>query len=231
VESRVKTSRRYDGGARQARTRLTRAAVVDAARTLFLAQGYAATTVEAISDLSGTPVATVYRLFSSKLGILRALLDVSAVGDDEAVAMGDRPHVRALLAETEPRTQLRGFAGLVRDVMSRLAPVHKILVSAAGSDGDAAALLAEHTRQRQEGQGRIVRSLARAGALRPGVRERDAADIVHALMSPELYLLLVFDRTWSPARYERWLAETLIQQLVPHEGERPSPGASPLGMT
>ncbi len=182
---------------------------------LFMDGGYAATTIEAISDLSDTPPATVYRLFSSKLGILRALLDVAAVGDDEAVAMGDRPRVRALLEDADPRNQVLGFAGLARDVMSRLAPVHRILVSAAGSDPDAAELLVEHKRQREKGQGRIARSLARAGALRPNLREREAADIIHALMSPEVYLLLVSDRRWSPERYEEWLGWTLIAQLLP----------------
>jgi AcrR family transcriptional regulator len=215
VTSRVKGQRSYDGTGRQARTRLTRAAVVEAARVLFTDGGYAATTMEAISDLSDTPPATVYRLFSSKLGILRALLDVSAVGDDDAVAMGDRPHVRELLGDPDPRNQVLGFAGLARDVMSRLAPVHRILVSAAGSDADAAALLVEHKRQRETGQGRIARSLARAGALRPPLRERDAADIIHALMSPEVYLLLVSDRRWSPERYEEWLGRTLTAQLLP----------------
>src|SRR5262249_26344259 len=51
----------------QARPRLARAAVVQAARALFLQRGYAATTIEAISDASDVPPATVYRLFSSKL--------------------------------------------------------------------------------------------------------------------------------------------------------------------
>jgi len=215
VTTSVKGQRSYDGTGRQARTRLTRAAVVDAAKVLFVARGYPATTIEAISDLSDTPPATVYRLFSSKLGILRALLDISAVGDDEAVAMGDRPRVQALLEDLDPRHQVLGFAALARDVMSRLAPVHLILVSAAGSDPDAAALLAEHKHQRQKGQGRIAISLARAGALRPRLRERDAADIIHALMSPDVYLLLVSDRGWSPERYEDWLGGTLIAQLLP----------------
>ncbi|HWG63546.1 MAG TPA: TetR/AcrR family transcriptional regulator [Streptosporangiaceae bacterium] len=215
METPVKGRNSYDTTGRQTRTRLTRAAVVEAARVLFLARGYAATTIETISEMSDTPVATVYRLFSSKLGILRALLDVSAVGDDEAVAMGDRPSVRTLLEDQDPRNQLVGFAGLARDVMSGLAPVHQILVSAAGSDSEAAELLDEHTRQRQEGQGRIARSLARVGALRPKLREREAADIIHALMSPEVYLLLVSDRGWSPERYEDWLGGTLISQLLP----------------
>ena len=75
-------------------------------------------------------------------------------------------------------------------------------------------LLAEQTRNRQRGQAQIARSLARGGALRPGLRERDAADIIHALMSPEVYRLLVGDRGWTPGRYEQWLAETLIGQLL-----------------
>lgn len=211
----VKRRRSHDGKGGQARTRLARAAVVEAARTLFVERGYPGTTIEAISGLSGVPPATVYRLFSSKLGILKALLDVSIAGDAQAVALEDRPHARALLADPDPRSQLSGFAGICREVNSRTASVYRILVSAAGSDPDAAALLTERTRQRQQGQGRIARSLARAGALRPKLRERDAADIVHALMSPELYRLLVGDRGWHPERYEQWLTETLIGQLLP----------------
>jgi AcrR family transcriptional regulator len=211
----VKTRRPSDGAARQARTRRTRAAVVEAARTLFLERGYAATTIEAISDLSDTPQATVYRLFSSKLGILKALLDVSVVGDDETVGMVDRPQVRALLSDRDPKSQLTGFAALVCDVMTRAAPVHRILADAARSDEGAASLLAEIARQRHEGQQRVARSLARSSALRPGLRTRDAADIIHALASPEVYGLLVLDRGWSGERYENWFKAILIDQLLP----------------
>jgi AcrR family transcriptional regulator len=214
VDGDVKTHRPNEGAARQARTRRTRAAVIEAARTLFLERGYAATTIEAISDVSDTPQATVYRLFSSKLGILKAVLDVSVVGDDEAVAMADRPQVRVLLSDPDPENQLAGFAALLRGVMARAAPVQRILADAARSGEDAALLLAELARQRHEGQRRIARTLARSNALRPGLRERDAADIIHALASPEVYGLLVLDRGWSGERYEKWLRATLIEQLL-----------------
>jgi AcrR family transcriptional regulator len=210
----VKAARPDQGVARQARTRRTRAAVVEAARTLFLERGYGATTIEAISDLSDTPQATVYRLFSSKLGILKAVLDVSVGGDDEAVAMADRPQVRALIADRDPKNQLAGFAALLRELMARTAPVHRIVADAARSDEGAASLLGEIARQRHEGQRRIARSLARSGALRTGLRERDAADVIHALASPEVYGLLVFDRGWSGERYEVWLCAILIEQLL-----------------
>jgi hypothetical protein len=96
-----------------------------------------------------------------------------------------------------------------------VAPLYRILVSAAASDAGAAALLDQLTRQRQEGQRVIARSLARAGALRPGFRERDAADVIHAILSPELYRLLVVDRGWTTPRYQRWLAGVLTDQLLP----------------
>ena len=217
------SQRRSPGGkSGQARTRLARAAVVQAARTLFLERGYAGTTIEAISDLSDVPPATVYRLFSSKLGILKALLDVSIAGDDEAAPLEDRPYVRRLLADPDPRSQLSGFASITRGIMIRTEPVYRILVSAAGSDPDAAALLAEQTRHRQRGQAQIARVLAHAGALRPELREREAADIIHALMSPEVYRLLVGDRGWRPERYEQWLKGILIGQLLPRPASQAS---------
>ncbi|MEO7836146.1 MAG: hypothetical protein ABIS21_00715 [Acidimicrobiales bacterium] len=110
---------------------------------------------------------------------------------------------------------------MIAEINERVAPLYRILVSAAGTDPGAAALLDQLTYQRARGQRAIARSLARAGALAPGVRERDAADLIHALMSPELYRLLVVDRGWKSDRYERWLASLLVHQLL----ERPSPWA------
>jgi AcrR family transcriptional regulator len=198
----------------QARTRLARRAVIDAARTLFLERGYGATTIDAISALSDVPPATVYRLFSSKRGILKALLDISIGGDNDAVPMADRPPVRSLLADPNPKNMVAGFVGIAAQVNSRTAAIYRILVSAAASDPDAATLLDDLTRQRQEGQGRVAGALARARALRPTLRERDAGDIIHALVSPEVYGLLVVDRGWPPERYETWLTETLVDQLL-----------------
>lgn len=185
---------------RSVATRLARRAVVQAARALFLERGYAATTVEAISTAADVPIA----------------------GDDEAVPVQERPRARALLADPDPRSLLAGFAGVTAGIMSRAEPVYRILTSAAGSDPTAAAMLAEQARQRDQGQEQVARSLARSGALRPGLGERDAADIIHALMSPEVYRLLVGDRGWDPDRYRQWLAGALICQLLPPATNAPA---------
>jgi AcrR family transcriptional regulator len=199
----------------QARTRLARRAVLDAAGGLFLERGYGATTIDAISTASDVPQATVYRLFSSKQGILKALLDRSIAGDDEPVAVADRPQVRSMLEAPKPAELLARLAAVSVEINQRTASIYRILVSAASSDAEAAALLDELTRQRQEGQGRVAAMLAKTKALRPGLRTQDAADMIHALASPELYGLLVVDRSWSPDRYRTWLANVLADQLLP----------------
>jgi AcrR family transcriptional regulator len=174
--------------------------------------------MEAISDRSDVPPATVYRLFSSKLGILTALVDATVTGAGGPAALADQPAAQALLAEPDPARQLAGFAAICRETNVRIAPLYRVLANAAASDRDAAALLAERAGYRGAGQQQIARVLARRGALRPGVRERDAADVIHALMSPEVFQLLVGDRGWSPRRYEQWLSETLVDQLLPRTG-------------
>lgn len=199
----------------QARTRLARAAVVNAAGRLFVERGYGATTIDAISELADVPPATVYRLFSSKHGILKALLDTGIVGDDQDVPMARRPDVQTLLAEPDPIRQLAGFVTVTVQVNTRVAPLYWILVSAAGTDPDAAVLLDQLTGQRQQGQRLIAAALHGAGALRPELAEQDAADLIHALLSPEMYRLLVIDRGWTVDRYEHWLAGTIADQLLP----------------
>jgi AcrR family transcriptional regulator len=198
----------------QARTRLARRAVVDAARKLFLDRGYVATTIDAISEHADVPTPTVYRLFSSKLGILKALLDTSIAGDDVSLAVQERPDVAALFKERDPQKLLAGFATVTTAINQRTNDLYRVLVSAAGSDPAAAELLSQIRLQRDQGQSQIARALARSKRLKSGLRERDAADVIHALMSPEVYRLLVSDRDWTPERYQEWLSTTLAQQLA-----------------
>ena len=210
----VKRDQRTQGGRGQARTRLARRAVVAAARTLFLERGYAATTIEAISHLADVPPATIYRLFASKLGILDALINTSIAGDDQLLSIQERPDVASLFAEPDPNKLLTAFAGVTTVINQRTNDVYSVLVSAAGSDPAAAELLNEIQRQRTRGQSHIAHALARSSSLRKGLRKHDAVDLIHAFMSPEVYRLLVVDRSWPPEKYQHWLASTLIQQLT-----------------
>jgi hypothetical protein len=153
-------------------------------------------------------------LFSTKLGILKALIDQSIAGDDAPVAVAARPDVAPLFEEADPLALLGGFAGVPTSLNERTNDLHRVLVSAAESDPAAAELLAEIRDQRGRGQRQIVRTLSKRKLLQSGLSARDAEDRVHALMSPEVYRLFVVDRAWTPEQYREWLASTLAQQLL-----------------
>lgn len=206
--------RRYDNSRRQAQTRATRAEVITAARRLFVERGYPSTTIDAIADAASTPLATVYRLFGSKRGILSAVLDVSFGGDDEPIVFQDRPAIQAALAEPDPGRLLDAFAHICRELLDRSAPIQRALASAATVDAEAADLLTITRQQRLVGQSRIVRTLAGRDALVQGLTEPEAADIVYTLMSPETHRILTVERGWRPDRYEQWLATALRALLL-----------------
>jgi AcrR family transcriptional regulator len=206
--------RTYDSSRRQAQSRATKAQVVDAARALFVERGYPATTIESIGDAADVPLATIYRLFGSKLGILKAVIDVTLGGDDQPVEFGDRPDVRAARAEQDPERLLDAFAHLARSLMDRSAPILGALATAATVDPEAARLLEEVRRQRLTGQSRIAEALVRRKALRPDVTRSEAVDVIYALLSPDMHRVLTEERRWSPEHYEKWLAQSLKRLLL-----------------
>jgi AcrR family transcriptional regulator len=206
--------RSYDGSRRQERTRVTRRRVVDVARRLFFERGYPATSMEAISVAADVPQATLYRLFPSKSAVLKDVVDVTAVGDDEPVALHDRPEVRALHDEPDPVKYLSGFAHVARLLRERIEAVRRMLQSASAVDAEAAAMLATIAQQRYAGQGLVARGLVDRDALRDGLTEDTAHDIIYALMSPELANVLVDERGWEIDRYEQWLTSTLCDVLL-----------------
>jgi AcrR family transcriptional regulator len=207
--------RSYNNSRRQAQVRATRADVIDAAYRLFIERGYPATTIEAIGEAAATPLATVYRLFGSKRGILAAVLDVSLGGDDKPIAFSDRPAVQIALAESDPHRLLADFAHICRTLLDRSAPILYALAGAAYVDPEAAEYVAITAQQRLRGQSRIAHVLAKRKLLSRGVSEADAADSIYTLMSPEVYRILTVERGWSADRYERWLAPTLCAVLLP----------------
>ena len=209
--------RRYDNTRREAQARATRLRVIDAAKALFIDNGYPATTLDAVADAADVPLATLYRLFRSKRALLTAVLDTSFVGDDKPIAFGDRPAVRAALAEPDPHRLLAAFSHVAAEFMDRSAAMLHVLASAAQVDPDAAELLAEIRRQRYTGQSRIVAALAKRRALDPELKRSEACDFVYLLWSPDTYRTLTIERGWTPEHYETWLTRTLARTLLAPE--------------
>jgi AcrR family transcriptional regulator len=201
--------RRYDNSRRQAQVRATRLRIIEAAKALFIEHGYPATTLEAIADAADTSLPTLYRLFSSKRALLKAVLDVCFGGDDQPIAFGDRPEVQAARAEPDPVALIKAFARIGRAFMERSSAIMHVLATAAQVDPDAAQLLEEIKRQRHAGQSRIVDALCNLGALDGDLEYPDAVDMTYLALSPDVHRILTIERGWTPEQYQQWLVRAL----------------------
>lgn len=204
--------RHADG--RTARARATQARIVAAATGLFVTAGYAATSVETIAAAAGAGVQTVYYAFGTKRAILAAALDRAVAGDDEPVSTLERPWTRQALAACDPVEQLRLQVAGAADIYVRAAALLDVVRSAAATDADLAQVWDTNIEQRRTVQRAFAAALARKATLRSGLTIDDAADIALAILSPEIYNLLVTGRSWTPARWETWALDALIRQLT-----------------
>jgi hypothetical protein len=68
--------------------------------------------------------------------------------------------------------------------------------------------------RRRQNQARLIASLRAQRALCPGLSLKEATDVLWALTSYDLYRLLVVEQHWEPLRYETWLAQLLVEQLL-----------------
>jgi AcrR family transcriptional regulator len=207
--------RPYDNSGRQAQARATRLRILEAAKALFIEHGYPATTLDAIAEAADTSLPTLYRLFSSKRALLKAVLDVSFGGDDQPVAFGDRPEVQAARTESDPVALITAFARIGRDFMARSSPIMHVLATAAQVDPDAARLLEHIRRQRHTGQSRIVDALSKLEALDPELEFPEAVDMTYVALSPDVHRMLAVERGWTADQYERWLTRSLGLLLRP----------------
>jgi AcrR family transcriptional regulator len=207
-------ARRYASEVRDEQARRTRRAIVTAARELFLAQGYAATTIDAIAQAAHVSRRTVFNSAGGKATLLKLAYEWAITGDDEPVALADRPAVKAIQAEPDPRKALALWAQMVVDVATRVAPISEVLNAAADGDPAAAQLVANADRDRLSGATAFVRYLTSRDGLAPGITQQHAADLCWALMDGHLYRRLVAQRGWTTSDLTQWLASSLAATLL-----------------
>ena len=209
----VKT-RDYDSPRRREQAAATRRAILDAARTLFERDGFAATTMTVIAEEAGVSTKTVYLAFETKAGVVRALWNLLLRGDEGDAPVAERTWYRDVLDEADAERQLRLDARNSRVVKMRIAGVLRVIREGAPVDPDVAALWDRIETEFHANQRVIVESLARKRALRRGLGVERAADILWTLVHPDVWHLLVDERGWSADEYERWLADTACAQLL-----------------
>ena len=210
-----KTKRPYNSTRRQAQARETRRQIIEAARLLFSEHGYTGATIEAIAREAGVAPETIFAIFGNKRTILAALIDVAVGGDEQPIPLLQRPGPQAVLQEADPVRQLQLFAEDIAGILERVAPVFAIIRVAAKTEPDIADLLKNMLEERLRNMTALVRSLSTHGPLRERLDDKQAAEIVWTITSPEVFSLLTVDRDWSRERYAHWLGDTLARLLLP----------------
>lgn len=215
--------RRYDSSRRREQAAATADTILVAARRLFEAQGYPATSVAKVAHEAGVALKTVYVAYPTKAQLLRSVWDVTLRGFAD-IPVADQPWYREVLEETDPGRILALNARNATVVKKRIGPLTRVIRDGAAADPEVRSLWDLIETDYHANQARIVAKLASANALRPGLHPERASDILWSLVHPDLWHLLVGQRAWTDQEYQDWLTDTSIAQLLPPS---PAPAAPP----
>lgn len=211
----VKPQRGYDSSRRREQARSNRWEVLVGAKRLFLEQGYAATTIGQIAKAAGVSVETIYKAYATKAGVLKAVFDVTVAGDDEPIPMAERDDIKAVIAEPDPARKIRLYANHMAKVQPRVAAVQLMVRDAAAADPGAADVWRQLRQELLNGMTQFARELHNTRGLRPNLPVNHIRDLLWTFNSVEFFELLVLERGWTPKRYAQFVADTLINALLP----------------
>ena len=227
----VNSRRPYRSPLRADHARETRRRVLAAAEALFLARGYAGTTVAAVAEAAGVSTDTVYTALSGKRGLLEGVIAHEIDDPEDPVQVDQQRRRDEIGAVADPAERLRRLVALSCETLARTSPVHLVIRGAADGHPFAAELRARMLRRRLEIQHRHV-EIHLGAALRADLSVDDAARRYSALLCPELYHLLTTECGWAPDQYRAWVVDLLQSDLLgrrAHQGTdivSGSPGTS-----
>lgn len=209
------TKRTYNGALRQELAQVTRKRIIDAARRLLVKGTYSSVTMDEIAMEAGVAYQTVYSVFGTKLRLAQAMIDSGLQGEglDDLIAQSREP--------SDPEAGCRTGAQIVRRINEPCADLIRFMRESGDRD-----LLQRHREmeaRRFSEVGFVPQLLERSGRLRPTLSASEAHDVIWAMSSPDWYIQLVFQRGWTPSRYEQWLGDALINLLLQPKVAKRSP--------
>jgi AcrR family transcriptional regulator len=207
-------ARRYHSPRRSEQAAITRAAILDSARHLFVSRGYGRTTVADIARQARVAVDTVYATIGSKPAVLREVLETALSGTDEVVPARQRDYVARVRAATSARDKITEYINGLVPLQARLAPVFVALRDAGTRDAESAATWQEIARRRARNMREFAADLRSTGELRDDLSDDDVADIVWSMNGPEYWVLLVGERGWTHGQFAAYLVDAWSRLLL-----------------
>jgi AcrR family transcriptional regulator len=206
--------RQYRSTLRAAQAEQTRQTIVAAASRLFATQGFNATTIDAVAEEAGVSRKTVFTAVGGKIELLKLALDWAIAGDEQLVAVADRPEVREVLHDDDPAAMLRGWAHVLAGIDQRVTALLRAVELAASVDDAARSLFENLQNQRREAARDVVHRLLELDALDDGLTPEKATDIAWLFSDPAMYDRLVRGRGWSMRKFGDWLGDAMCRELL-----------------
>ena len=205
--------RTYHSPARAAAAAATRARIREAAARLFVEQGYVATALRQVAAAAGVGERTLYDAFPTKAALFGHVLGVAIAGDEQPVAVADRPEITATREQADPRAAITQLVAYSTALLERAGDLIMVSVEAAGADADMRAASDAGASATHRMHLDFAEKLHSRGALRDGLDPLAAADLLYTLGSPHTHQLLRRHRGWSVEQYRDWLERALIREL------------------
>ncbi|MFD9699360.1 TetR/AcrR family transcriptional regulator [Lentzea sp. NPDC059081] len=202
--------RSYRSPLREQAAAQTRLLVREAGHRMFLRDGFAATSIKAIAAEAGVSERTVYTHYRTKVELFQDALNVAVAGDEEPVAMRDRPEFDEVLRTPSARDLISELVRRNGVVLERAGGLILAGIESSGADADMRRISDEGERAMRANCLALAEALVATGEVRDGFGVEQVADVLVTMCSPHVHGLL----GWSPARYREWLADALRGTLL-----------------
>jgi AcrR family transcriptional regulator len=193
---------------RQAQIAQTERRIVSAATELFLADGYLATTLEAVAKHAQVGVRTVYLRFDTKVALFKRVVDEAIVGDAEPVDVLGRDWMRAAMTAPTAAERIAASAAAGRQIMERTGALFAVAQQAAAVEPLIAGFWQQGREQTRHAHAVFWTRMADDGLLDPGADLDWLIDTTSILAAAETYLLITRLTGWDLDAYQDWLATT-----------------------
>ena len=206
--------RKYDSGQRNQAAEITKSRVLGAARTLFTRHGIDRVTIAQIAGKARVAVSTIYALYKSKDGILRALRSDALFSSRFQSAQAQ------LSGVTDPVRLIALTAHVARAIYEGESSELGFLRGTWAFSPALRKLEQEFEKVRFDMQEERVKLLFEHSMSKKSLDLASARRILWMYTSRDIYRMLVHESGWTPDQYQAWLSDTLLAALV-------DPGASP----
>ena len=186
---------------------MTRARILDAGRRVLVKGTYSGVTIEEIAREAGVAYQTVYAVFGTKQQLAQAIVEQGWPHIAPALEL-----IASARESRDPDVWLRTAARVARLILEPCADLVRFM----RESGDAALLnrYRENEKVRYAQLVELKTVLARSGRLRPEVSAEEALAVIWSMTGADWYVKLVFERGWTPDRFEEWLGDALIAMLL-----------------